>query len=38
MIKKLDNALFGDDDIVFFDEDSGDVTFSSDKMGIVRVD
>ena len=27
MIKKLYNALFADDDILFFDEGSGNVTF-----------
>ena len=36
--KKLYNALFAGDDILFFDEDSGHVTFSSDEMGILSVD
>ena len=31
------NALFADDDILFFDEDSGNVTFSSDELGILRL-
>ena len=35
MIKKLYNASFADDDdILFFDEDSGTVTFSSDRDNI----
>ena len=38
MIKKLHNALLADDDILFFDEDSGNVIFSSDEMGIFSVD
>ena len=38
MIKKLYNALFADDDILFFDEDSGIVTFSSTEMGILSGD
>ena len=38
MIKKLHNALFTDDDLLFFDEDSGNVPFSSDEMGIFSVD
>ena len=37
MIKKLHNALFADDDIFFFDEDSGNVTIFSDEMGIRSV-
>ena len=38
MIKKLYNALFADIDILFFDEDSGNVTFSSEEMGIFSLD
>ena len=38
MIENLHNALFAEDDIVFFDEESGNVTFSSDEMGILSVD
>ena len=38
MIKKLHNALLADDDILFFDEDSGNVIFSSDEMSIFSVD
>ena len=37
MIKNLDDAIFSDD-ILFFDEDSGNVTISSDEMGITSVD
>ena len=35
MIKKLYNTLFADDDILFFDEDSGNDTFSSNEIGIL---
>ena len=38
MIKKLDDAVFPNDDIVFVNEYSGNVTFSSDKIGILSVD
>ena len=38
MIKKLHDALFADNDILFFDEDSSNVTLSSDEMGIISVD
>ena len=38
MIKNLHNALFLNDDILFFDEDSGNALFSSDEMHILRVD
>ena len=34
MIKKLCTALYVDDGLLFFDEDSGDVTFCCDEMGI----
>ena len=37
MFKNLSNALFADDNILFFDEDSGSVTFSVDEMGILIV-
>ena len=33
MIKKLYISLYGDDGLLFFDEDSGDVTFCCDEMG-----
>ena len=32
MIKKLDVAVLANDGIIFFDEDSGNVTFSSYEM------
>ena len=38
MIKNLHNVLFTDDDVIFFDEDSSNVTFSSDEMGVLNVD
>ena len=38
MIKKLYNALFTDDKILFFDEDSSNATFSSDQIGIFSVE
>ena len=38
MIKRLHNVLFSNNDILFFDEGSGNVTFSSDEMGILSVD
>ena len=37
IIKKVDNALFADVDILLFDENSGNVKFSSDEMGILFV-
>ena len=37
MIKKLYTALYADDGFLFFDEDSGDVTFCSDEIGILSV-
>ena len=38
MIKNLDKLVFPVDDIVFVNEDSANVTFSSDEMGIFSVD
>ena len=38
IIQKIYNTLFENDNILFFDEDSGNVTFSSDEMGILKVD
>ena len=38
MIKKLHSTLFSDDDILFFDEESVNVTFFSDDIGILSVD
>ena len=37
MIKKLYNALYTDDGPLFLDEDSGDVTFCCNEMGILSV-
>ena len=38
MIKKLDDDLFCNDDIIFVNEDSNFVTYFSDEMGIRSVD
>ena len=38
MIKKLYNVLFTDDNILFFDKGSGNVTFPSDDMSILIID
>ena len=37
MIKKLYTVLYADDGLLFFDEDSGDVTFCCNEMGILSV-
>ena len=37
MIKKFD-VIFSNDDIIFISEDSGNVTFSSNEMGILSTD
>ena len=37
MIKKLYTALYADDGLLFFDDDSGDVTFCCNEMGIFSV-
>ena len=37
MIKKLHTALYADDNILYFSEDSGDVIFFCNEMGIVCV-
>ena len=37
MIKELCTALYADDDLLFFDEDSGNVTFFCSEMGIFSV-
>ena len=36
-IKKVCTALYADDDLLFFDGDSGDVTFCWNEMGIFSV-
>ena len=38
MIKKLDDDLFANNDIIFVTEDSNYVTFSRNEMGILSVD
>ena len=35
MIEKLYDALFADDNIFFFDKDSGNVKFSRNEIGIL---
>ena len=37
MIKKLDDEVFSNGDMVCFNEDSGNVTFCSDEMGISSI-
>ena len=38
MIKNFDTALFAGDDILFLVEDSGNVIFCSDEIGILNID
>ena len=38
MIKKLYTALYGDENILYFDKDSGNVVFSCNEMGILNID
>ena len=38
LIKKLHTALFADDDILFFDEDSVSFTFSNDEIDVLSID
>ena len=38
MIRKLHEVLFANDDILFFDEDFGKITFFGGAMGILSVD
>ena len=38
MIKKLNDAIFSSDDIDLVIEDSGNVSFYSDEMGVLSVD
>ena len=38
IMKNIYHALFADDDILFSDEDSDNIPFSSDELGILRVD
>ena len=37
MIKRIYTALYADDGLLFFDEDSGDVTFCCNEMVILSV-
>ena len=38
MIDKIYNVLYADENIVYFNENSGDATFSCNEMGILSVD
>ena len=38
MTKKLLTALYADDNILYFNEDSDDVIFSCNEMGILSID
>ena len=38
MIKKLFTALYADENILYFDEGSGDVVFKCNEMGILNID
>ena len=38
MIKKLLTVLYADDNILYFNEDSGDAVFFCNKMGILSID
>ena len=38
MIKKLFTALHGDENILYFDEDFGNVVFNCNEMGILNID
>ena len=38
IMKNIYHALFADDDILFSDEDSDNIPFSSDELGILRED
>ena len=37
MIKEVFTALFADENILYFNEDSGNVVFSCNKMGILNI-
>ena len=37
MIRKLYTALYADDGLLLFDEDSGDVTFCCNEMGVLSI-
>ena len=38
MIKKLFTALYADENILYFNEDSGNVVFNCNEMGILNID
>ena len=38
MIEKLDTALYADENILYFDEDSDNVAFSCNEMGVFNID
>ena len=38
MIKELYTALYADENILYFNEDSGNVVFSCNEMGILNID
>ena len=38
MIKKLYTALYADENVFYFNEDSDDIVFSCNEMGILNVD
>ena len=38
MIERLLNALYVDDNVLYFHEDSGNVIFSCNKMGVLSID
>ena len=38
MVEKLYTALYADENILYFDEDSGNVVFSCNEMGILNID
>ena len=38
MVKELFTALYADENILYFNEDSGNVVFSCNVMGIVNID
>ena len=38
MIEKLDTALYADEIILYFDEDSDNVVFSINEMGVFNID
>ena len=38
MIKKLYTALYTDENILYFNEDSGNIVFSCNEMGVLNID